>query len=169
MKISETVSGFALKILFAVFILFCGSSTIYGCLCPGVTLRQTFKGAKAVFIGKLSDNDLPPKAKVQGVKNGTMFKVEKSWKGVKEDYFSVTTKFENYGICTALLEKLEKGKQYLIFTEGENFEVRNYCTYSQEIYTHGNHPDKEAQRKRIKELNKFSNFWFRLSKRIGLS
>ncbi len=172
MNVGETVSGFALKVLFAVLILFCGSSTIYGCLCPYLPLRQTFKEAKAIFIGKLPENNLPPKIKAQGAKNGTMFKVEKSWKGVREDYFSVMTKFEDNGMCSLFFKKLEKGKQYLIFVEGENFEVRNYCTYSGEIYSQAaSHPEwyKEGQSKIIKKLNKFSNFWFRLSERLGLT
>jgi len=156
-----------LKILFSVFILFCGNSEIYGCICPGVPLRPTFKAAKAVFIGKLSENILP--SKTQGAKNGIVLEVEKSWKGVKEDYFSVTTKFEEYGVCTAFLKKFEKGKKYLIFVEGENFEVRNYCTHSEEIYS-SEHPDwyKEQQNRKLKKLDKYGNFWFRFGKRFRL-
>lgn len=175
MKISETISGFTLKILFAVFILFCGSSAIYGCTCPGRELRMTFKETKAIFIGKLPDNDLPAKMKIQGAQNGTVLKVEKSWKGVKGNYFSVLTKFEKYGMCSTFPDKFEKGKQYLIFTEGENFEVRNYCTYSQEIYSRAaNLPDwykggLNRQRKLLKKLNLFGNFWFRFSERLGLT
>lgn len=175
MKISETVLNFALKLLFSFFILFCGSSAIYGCICPGRGLRMTFNETKAIFIGKLPDNDLPSKIKVQGAQNGTVLRVEKSWKGVTGKYVSVKTEFEKYGVCSTFPDKFEKGKQYLIFTEGENFEVRNYCTYSQEIYSRAaNLPDwyKEGlnrQRKLLKKLNLFGNFWFRLSKRLGLT
>ncbi len=98
-----------LEILFSVFILFCGNSAIYGCICPGVPLRPTFKAAKAVFIGKLSENILP--SKTQGAKNGIVLEVEKSWKGVKGHYFSVTTKYEDRGVCTTFFKKLEKGKK----------------------------------------------------------
>ena len=159
----------ALKILFSVFILFCGNSIIYGCTCPGVPLRPTFKEAKAVFIGKLPENDLPSKIKTQGAKNGIVLEVKKSWKGVKGGYFSVTTKFEDYGMCTMFLKKFEKGKKYLIFVEGENFEVRNYCTYSEELYS-SKHPDwyKERQHSLLKKLDKYGNFWFRFGKRIKL-
>ncbi len=157
------------KILFSVFILFCGNSAIYGCSCPGVPLRPTFKAAKAVFIGKLPENDLPLKIKTQGARDGIVLEVEKSWKGVKRDYFSVMPKFEDWGICNAFFKKFEKGKKYLIIVEGENFEVRNYCTFSGEIYT-SEHPDwyREWQHRRLRELDKYGNFWFRLGKRIKL-
>ena len=157
------------KILFSVFILFCGNSVIYGCICSGVPLRPTFKAAKAVFIGKLPENDLPSKIKTQGAKNGIVLEVEKSWKGVKGHYFSVTTKFEDWGVCTAFFEKLEKGKKYLIFVEGENFEVRNYCTHSEEIFS-SEHPDwyKEQQKRKLKKLDKYGDFWFRFGKRFRL-
>jgi hypothetical protein len=157
----------ALKILFSVFILFFGNSAIYGCICPGVQLRPTFKAAKAVFIGKLSENVLP--LKTQGAKNGIVLRVEKSWKGVEGDYFSVTTKFEDWGVCTAFFKKFEKGKKYLIFVEGENFEVRNYCTHSEEIYS-SEYPDwyKKQQNRKLEKLDKYGNFWFRFGKRFRL-
>jgi len=159
----------ALKILVSIIIFLSGNSAIYGCICPGVSFRSTFNEAKAVFIGKLPENDLPLKTKIQGTKNGIVLEVEKAWKGVKENYFSVTTKFEDYGMCTLFLKKFEKGKKYLIFAEGENFEVRNYCTYSEEIYSPTS-PDwyKERQQERLKQLDKFGNFWYRLGKRIRL-
>ncbi len=96
-----------LKILFSVFILLCGNSIIYGCICPGVPLRPTFKAAKAVFIGKLPENDLPSKINTQGAKNGIVLKVEKSWKGVKGNYFSVTPKFEDWGVCNSFFKKFK--------------------------------------------------------------
>lgn len=152
--------------LFLVFILFCGNLPIYGCTCPGRGLRLTFKEAKAVFIGKLTENNLPSKTKIGGAKNGFVLAVEKSWKGAKGNYFSVTTKFENYGMCT-LFPKFEKGKKYLIFAEGENFEVRNYCTFNEEIYSPSDPDwDKERQQNRLKQLDKLGNFWFRFGKRL---
>ncbi len=159
-----------LQILLFCLLIFFENSVSYGCLCPGVSLKNSFKGAKAVFIGTLPENSFSTKAEIKGAKNGTVFEVEKSWKGVDGKYFSVTNKFENMGMCSILLQKLEKGKRYLIFAEGENYEIRNYCTYTEEIYSTG---DKatwyfERQQKRLKELNKIGNFWFRLSKRIGL-
>ena len=159
----------AFKFLFFVFILFCGNPAIYGCICPGVPLRPTFKGAKAVFIGKLPENDLPLKIKPQGARNGIVIEVEKSWKGIKANYFSVTPKFEDWGMCTAFFKSFEKGKKYLIFVEGENFEVRNYCTHSEEIFS-SKHPDyyKEQQKRKLKKLNKYGNFWYRFGKIIKL-
>jgi hypothetical protein len=156
-----------LKFLLSIFILLCGNSVIYCCICPGVQLRPTFKAANAVFIGKLPENVLP--SKPQGAENGIVLEVEKSWKGVKGHYYSVTTKFEDWGVCTAFFKKLEKGKKYLIFVEGENFEVRNYCTHSEEIYS-SEHPDwyKEQQNRKLKKLDKYSNFWFRFGKRFRL-
>ena len=82
---------------------------------------------------------------------------------------TVTTKFEDYGVCTAFLKNFEKGKEYLIFVEGENFEVRNYCTHSEEIYS-SEHPDwyKEQQNRKLKKLDRYGNFGFRFGKRFRL-
>ena len=145
------------------------NSVIYGCICPFSSFRSTFKTSKAIFIGKLPENNLPSNIKTKGAKNGVVLEVEKSWKGVEGKYFSVTTQFGNYGMCSLFLKKFEKGKKYLIFAEGENFEVRNYCTYSEEIYS-SQSPDwyKERQQTHLKQLDKFGNFWFRLAKRIRL-
>lgn len=158
----------ALKLLVSIIIFLSVNSVAYGCSCPFSTFRSTFKSTKAIFIGKLPENNLPSNIKINGAKNGTVLEVEKSWKGVKGKYFSVTTKFENYVMCS-LFKKFEKGKKYLIFTEGENFEVRNYCTYSEEIYSSESLDlYDERQQKRLKELNKFGNFWYRFGKRIRL-
>jgi len=159
-----------LEILFFIFILVFGNGTIYCCICPFSPLRSTFREAKAIFIGKLPQNNFSSETKIRGAKNGTVLEVEKSWKGVKGNYFSVTTKFEDYGMCTLFLKKFEKGRKYLIFAEGENYEVRNYCSYSEEIYSPSNHPDwyKERQQKSLEKLDKFGNFWFRFAKRIRL-
>ncbi|MDQ3748551.1 MAG: hypothetical protein M3367_05960 [Acidobacteriota bacterium] len=159
-----------LGILFSVLILFSGNLVIYGCTCPFPPLDRSFKEAKAVFIGKLSQNNFSPGTEIQGVKNGTVLEVEKSWKGVKGKYFSVTTKFEDWGgMCTPFFKKFEKERKYLIFAEGENFEVRNNCTYSEEIYF-SKHPDwyRERQRRLLKRIDKYGNFWFRFGKRIKL-
>lgn len=115
-------------------------------------------------------NNFSPKTEIPGAKNGTILEVEKSWKGAKGKYFSVKTEFEDVGVCTAFLRKFEEGQKYLIIAEGENYTVRNYCSYSEEIYSPSlNHPNwyKERQQKRLKTLNKFSNFWFRFGERIG--
>jgi len=68
-----------LEVLFFTFILVFGNGTIYGCICPFSPLRSTFREAKAVFIGKLSQNNFSSEPKIQGAKNGTILEVEKSW------------------------------------------------------------------------------------------
>jgi len=139
-------------------------------MCPGSLLKYSFKEAKAIFIGTLPESDVSPKIEIKGAKNGTVLEVVKTWKGVNDKYFSVTTKFENMGMCSLFLN-FEKGKQYIIFATGEDYEVRNYCSNTEELYSFKNKPNDyslERQRKRIKELDKLGNFWFRLGKRIGL-
>ena len=138
-------------------------------MCPGELLKSSFKRAKAVFIGTLPQNEFLTKAAIQGAENGTVLEVVKAWKGVDDKYFSVTTKFENFGMCS-LFRNFEKDKQYIIFAHGENYEVRNYCSYTEELYFPKDKPNDylEHQQKRIKELNKLGNFWFRFGKRIKL-
>ncbi len=99
-----------------------------------------------------------------------MLEVVKAWKGVDDKYLSVTTKFEKVGMCSLFLN-FEKGKQYIIFANGEDYEVRNYCSYTEELYFPKNKPNDyflERQQKRLRELNKLGNFWFRFGKRLGL-
>jgi hypothetical protein len=161
-----------MKFIFIGFIFFASNAAIYACICPGRLLRTTFKDASAVFIGKLAENNLPAETKIRGAKNGVALEVEKSWKGAATagNHFSVTPKFEDHGICTAFFKQFEKDKKYLIIAEGKNFEVRNYCTYSGEIYSASDHPDwyRESQQKVLRKLDKYDNFWFRFGKRVRL-
>jgi len=159
-----------LQILLVCLLVVLENLVSYGCICPGVPLKNSFKGAKAVFIGTLPQNDFSTKAEIKGAKNGTVLEVVKAWKGVDDKYFSVTTKFEKVGMCSLFLN-FEKGKQYIIFANGEDYEVRNYCSYTEELYSSKNKPNDyflEHQQKRLKELNKLGNFWFRFGRRLGL-
>ncbi len=156
-------------LLFCLLIIF-ENLISYGCTCPGEGLKNSFKRAKAVFIGTLPQNEFSTRSEIKGAKYGTALEVVKAWKGVENKYFSVTTKFENVGMCSLFLN-FEKGKQYIIFANGEDYVVMNYCSYTEELYSSENKPNDyflKRQQKLLKELNKLGNFWFRLGKRLDL-
>lgn len=86
------------------------ASAVYPCVCEIVKPEKKLRKAKAVFIGEVVEigrNDKPEWAAV-----AVKFKVERYWKGVKEEFITVVGAPATAGACGL---PVEMGEKYLIY------------------------------------------------------
>jgi hypothetical protein len=86
------------------------ASAVYPCVCEIMKPSKKLRKAKAVFIGEVVEigrNDKSEQASV-----AVKFKVERYWKGVKEQFVTVVGAPAAAGACGL---PVEIGKKYLIY------------------------------------------------------
>lgn len=103
-----------MKNLFRIVLLltFVGlsASAVYPCVCAIVKPEKKLRKAKAVFIGEVVEigrNEKPEWAAV-----AVKFKVERYWKGVKEEFITVVGAPATAGACGL---PVKMGEKYLIY------------------------------------------------------
>ncbi|CAN5518628.1 hypothetical protein BH18ACI3_BH18ACI3_03310 [soil metagenome] len=144
------------KIAF-VFLLFVAfSQAVYSCTCEAPSQRKAFRKAKAIFVGQVleikeSKNQKVAYSlgliKVYDIK----FKVEKSWKGVKNSEITVVS---DNGVLVCGGFPFRVGEKYLVYAKGNNLIVISDCERTG-LFT----PDS-------KEAANLNNFFFRLVARL---
>lgn len=144
------------KIIFSFVLIFFSYQTVYPCTCKDPSQRKTFRKAKAVFVGtvvevKESNNknvaDFLGMQKVYDIK----FKVEKSWKGIKDSEITVVSD-NGYIACPGNVFVI--GKEFMIYATGKDLVVVSMCER--------NLPIEAAKR----DINNLDNFWFRFFARV---
>lgn len=86
------------------------ASAVYPCVCAVVKPEKKLREAKTVFIGEVVEiwrNDNPEWATA-----AVKFKVERYWKGVKEEFITVVGAPATAGACGL---PVEMGEKYLIY------------------------------------------------------
>lgn len=123
------------------------------CSCSGIRQRKAFRKAEAVFIGQALSYIDNPNVKEDGYLV-VRFKVEKSWKGAKNQEIIVASEFGHPELCNGF--HIEEGKRYLIYAyrEGKTLVARTTCDRST--------PAQYAAED-VKSLN---SFWYRFGARI---
>lgn len=99
------------------------ASAVYPCECEIIKPSKKLRKAKVVFIGQVVEigrNDKSQQATV-----AVKFKVERYWKGVKEQFITVVGAPASAGACGL---PVKMGEKYLIyaFKNGDEFET-SFC------------------------------------------
>ncbi len=150
-KVTGTAMSFFTPIL---FLLLVASSTIAQIECAPVNYRRAFAKANNVFLGeavKYMDNP--------SLKQGNLtvrFKVNKSWKGAKQDSEIIVRTF----IWTTDWH-VQIGNKYLVYTYGKEMSMPTGCSASKPYATDSTY-DLTDQNAQIKQLN---SWWFRFRAR----
>jgi len=138
----------------ALTLLMFSASIAYSCSCADPSIREKFRAADLVFVGRVIDfKDAPPLKDSIFVYSVTL-KVEKIWKGTRKPEITVLWAFDRPGWCNDL--PLIKDERYLIYTgrEKEGYGVYPDCgpNYFAKYHT--------------EEIKKLNGFWFRLFARL---
>ena len=136
------------QVLFLIFILSFGYSTVYSCTCVHNSLSKRFKKAKVIFIGEITSIKDEKKRNIQNYKRGLpVLEVIKSWKGVKKDYIAID--FADFpkssGTCP-ILYQFEKDKQYLVFAYENDLKVEVECSDTRALKAKYDYKSKEISR-----------------------
>jgi hypothetical protein len=119
MILRRTIKNLIRLVLLSTFVMLT-ASTVYPCVCDIMSPRKTQRKAKAVFIGEvveIGENDKKAAAK---------FKIERYWKGVKEQFLIVVGDPSSAGACGL---PVEIGRKYLIyaFKTGDGELETSFC------------------------------------------
>jgi hypothetical protein len=92
-----------------------GASAVYACEClPKRSPRGELRQAKAVFVGEVVE------ANVGGERGLFRFRVERSWKGVKEQFVSISSQ---RGLCSL---SFGVGERWLVYAYGDEM-LTDFC------------------------------------------
>jgi len=154
----------------AILLLLCfGFSTVRACTCVSDSLGKRFKKAKAVFIGKATNDESVGSSLIQNISNENKYsqtlEVVKNFKGIKKKFISVEFDVEDLKGSTSCptLYRFEESKQYLVFAYGEKYKVDMVCSDSWEIPSDKESFGYEQMQNYTKKLD---IFWFRFWSRI---
>lgn len=99
--------------------------TVYPCECVVMKTEKKLRKAKAVFVGEVVEIGSNEKSEWATV--AVRFKVERYWKGIKEQFITVVGVSETAGACGL---PVEVGEKYLIyafkFDEGQL--ITSFCS-----------------------------------------
>ena len=100
-------------------ILSVGATSTYACFCVTPEVPEAFRGARAVFIGEVTEIVPPrsdnPKAPLGDQLYAIKFKIEKAWKGVRSQEIVVLSDQGRAGCLS--WGPFVKGKKYLVYGE----------------------------------------------------
>ena len=144
------------KIAIVFLFLFASSQAAYSCSCEAPSQRKAFRKANAIFVGQVleirdSKNqkvaDSLGLVKVYDIK----FKVEKSWKGVKNSEITVVS---DNGVLVCYGFDFRVGEKYLVYANEKDLVVISHCMRTV--------PIKAAD----EDIPKLNNFFYRLATRL---
>ena len=150
---------FQISIICLLFVF--GVSSSLACICVSDSLNKRFRKVKAIFIGKITDDEPEDKSLIQNNKKGLIIlEVVKSWKGVNKEFIGVDFDATDLGASCPTLYKFDEDKEYLVFAYGKELKVQMVCSDTTLISPEYN---STAQRE-IRQLDKFSfRFWSRVN------
>ncbi len=122
-----------MKRFFQIFVIFVlislATSASLACSCVSDSLGKRFKKAKAVFIGRATDDAPQDNSLIQNSSNDDRYsqtlEVVKEFKGLNKRFINVdfdTESLKKAGMCPTLY-RFEESQEYLVFAYGNNYEV----------------------------------------------
>ena len=104
----------ASRLVLAAFLLSLSAPAAYACSCADFSVRQKFRAADAVFVGKVLElSPTQPSEDFPLAMYLVKFEVEKSWKGGLGREVMAVADFDMPAMCGDL--KLAVGESYLIY------------------------------------------------------
>lgn len=114
MKAEDLISGVEMKIIVRTVLLLTflalAASAAYSCECEFASAGKKLRRSKSVFVGEVVE--IGPNDKSRWATVAVKFKVERFWKGVKEEFIVVVGAPAAAGACGL---PVEVGKKYLIY------------------------------------------------------
>lgn len=164
----------SLNLLFRTFLictsLLLGAQSASACTCVADSLGKRFRNAKAVFIGRASNEERIDESLLQNRtgrnEHSQVLEVIKSFKGAKRGLIGVT--FESVGdvgMCPTLYH-FEPSREYLVFAYGSNYQVRTVCSDTWVIPHDKEAPTYDLMQRYVKRLG---SSWFRFQAELHLS
>ncbi len=163
-----------MKKVFRIFVILVlislTTSTALACSCVSDSLGKRFKKAKAVFIGKATDDEPDDNSLIQNSSNEDKYsqtlEVIKGFKGVKKKFITVDFDVESLkkgGMCPTLY-RFEEKQEYLVFAYGNDYEVQTVCSDTWKIPNDKESFGYEQMQGYIRRLdNSWFRFWTRLN------
>ena len=142
-----------------IALLSVGLTKVFACTIEVVGLRNEFRRSKNIFIGEvitvegIRKDKLPTRlAENWNQLDRITLRIKKAWKGKQEG--TVTIYSNVYCECPMRSLPLEKGAEFIIFSDGDSF--ASACSYRNINTSHDRF--KEVVGGDVRRLN---NFWFR--------
>lgn len=145
---------FRLLILFVL--LKFGVLAISACTCVDMPLKNRFREASTIFIGRLADDIPEDDSLIQNNRTGLIvLEVVKGWKGVKKEYIGIDFKKETFSIGTCpFLFGFDKDTEYLVFAYGKGLQINVECSDTLPVS-----PEYNSYSQR--QIRKLNSYWFR--------
>jgi hypothetical protein len=130
--------------------------TGYSCSCEWPSVRQKFRSADAVFLGKVTRfEELPARQTGEELElfaYQATFSVEKQWKGKKQPEIETLVDIKIGGMCEGM--DMRVGDRFLIYAprkSGKLLVSRNFCSVNQPAGP----GQEEAAKDEIEKLDSF--------------
>jgi hypothetical protein len=127
----------------------------YACSCADPSVREKFRRADAVFVGKVVEmTPIEPSKEFPMAIYNVRFEVERHWKGARGREVTTVADFDIPGMCGDL--KLAVGESFLIYAPRENGRLRvlGDCGPNRNVRYAG------------EEIKRLGSFWFRAKARL---
>ena len=152
--------GHARIVLLAIAILMPGVVTARACSCVLSSLKNRFRNAEAVFVGRTVTVKPSGNSEIQNYSADMItFEVIKSWKGISKEYVSIDLDIpQMIGTTCPTLFQFDPEKEYLIFAYGQDLKVNTVCSDTR--------PLTSSYDWTAKEISKLNSRWFRFKARV---